>query len=122
MQPERKKNAPPTKEKKRFSASLRLFLFILLLQLCQITANVTKPIWGGVARAEAITTPFGVLYLTDNPSTWLQDHEQCHLDRLEDIGVIPFYSDYLFGGACVEEVRCGANPTQHFACTDYPGR
>ena len=67
-------------------------------------------------RTSALTTPWGVVYFTDNPSDFLMDHEQCHYQRLKEIGPLVFYLDYFFGGACAEEVRCGADPANHPVC------
>lgn len=120
MTAKQEKSLLPKKEKRRFSASVRLLLFLLCLQFCQIATHVTKPLWGGIERADAITTPFGVWYFIDEPTDWLTQHEECHYERLQEIGALAFYSDYIFGGACEEEIRCGANPARHYACTDYP--
>lgn len=67
---------------------------------------------------QAFVTPWGVVYLIDDPSPALTAHEDCHLQRLEEIGAGEFYLDYLFGGACAEEKRCGADPQTHPACYD----
>lgn len=67
----------------------------------------------------AITTPWGITYFIDNPSERIQSHEQCHYDRMVEVGAFNYYLDYIFGGACEEELRCGASRS-HNACTKYP--
>jgi hypothetical protein len=55
---------------------------------------------------DAVTTPWGIIYFRDKNSTLIA-HENCHLKRLQEIGALAFYSNYLLGGGAEEEARCG---------------
>ena len=70
-----------------------------------------------LTSTQGFVTPWGPVYLVEDPSEWIIEHELCHMDRIEEIGAIAFYADYVSGGACAEEIRCGADPDQHPACS-----
>lgn len=99
--------------------AILLYLAIIALSISTLSYVFAQSIWEKYFKEmDAITTPFGILYL-DEPNDWVLEHEQCHQDRLNEVGPIVFYVDYLTGGACIEELRCGA-PTTHPACSEYP--
>ena len=107
------------KDKKRSWELLSLILLFGTLSGCCIAPFI--PLFTSMlTETGAITTPWGVVYFTEDRTVDLQNHEQCHLDRLEEIGPFDYYFDYIFGGACEEEMRCGADPDAHNACTLYP--
>lgn len=107
----------PSNEKKR--RWRRHFLATIMLSLLWFVAdNVGQAVHTMVTDTGAITTPWGPVYFSEEPSQWLQNHEQCHYDRLQEIGALAFYADYIFGGACEEELRCGAD-LKHTACSQY---
>ncbi len=104
----------PRKVRLLFSVSLLLLLFG--------SCNADKAfinIEYALAYTQAITTPWGVVYFVENPLPDLIGHEQCHSQRLREIGALSYYADYLTGGACAEEVRCGAKATDHPVCSEF---
>lgn len=90
------------------------FLFFLTVFAAQKISEVLPLIQLSLKKAEAITTPFGILYFTDNPSQFIINHEQCHYERLQEIGAFAFYTDYFLGGGCAEEQRCMYTPSESF--------
>lgn len=95
---------------------------MIAISLSTLGVTLSDHLWEKYfSSADAITTPFGIYYADkyNKPSQWLIDHEQCHYQRVQEIGALAFYSDYFLGGACIEELRCGAS-LSHLACSEYP--
>ncbi len=74
------------------------------------------------AGTEAYTTPFGIVYNTDNPSPELIAHEEAHFQRAQKEG-LKFWLGYTFDPEfrCEEEIRANSiagydNPKNHPYC------
>lgn len=66
-----------------------------------------------VTNMEAATTPFGIVYFTDNPSQFIIEHEQCHKELADKEGIKYWIRIQDPVQACAEEVRCGIDPTKY---------
>lgn len=96
---------------------LRLLIFILFftcVYAAQKIDEVLPFIQMAIKKVDAVTTPFGIIYFDENPPQYLINHEECHLERLQEIGAVAYYSDYFFGGGCHEEARCNYVPSVDF--------
>lgn len=116
-----RESTPVVPEASRLSRKYRLLLATLALSLASLLVrDKLGSVWSSITNNTAgITTPWGIVYFSEEPTAWIQDHEQCHYDRLQEIGAAAFYADYALGGACEEELRCGAT-LSHPACAQYP--
>jgi len=119
----RKRERADAKKENQYSSPERkafvFYLAIIAIALSILANTAAHGIWDTYfSQMHAITTPVGIWYLQE-PYDWLVDHEECHLQRIQEIGAVAFYSNYLLGGACLEELRCGET-LQHPACTSYP--
>lgn len=68
---------------------------------------------------EAFTSPAGIHYLTENPSEFVIEHEQCHNERAQREGLkfwLQYWNDPIF--RCEEERRC--NAPNHEYCEGIP--
>lgn len=93
---------------------LTFILFFACVYAAQKIDEVLPFIQMSIKKVDAVTTPFGIIYFDENPAQQLINHEECHLQRLREIGAIAYYSDYFFGGGCHEEARCNYVPTADF--------
>lgn len=94
----------------------RIFYVLLFAMNLRIGIEIHTVIEKIVQETDAITTPWGILYFIENPVPLLTEHEECHYDQMIEVGAIDYYANYFFGGACEEELRCGA--IKHLACGD----
>lgn len=53
-----------------------------------------------------VVTPSGPMYFLPKPPDWVQRHEECHYERLKEMGALSYYLDYM-ANYPDEEVRCG---------------
>lgn len=73
-----------------------------------IAGLITTSLFGAYISSNSygFVTPFGPVFLT-TPTEEQKRHEECHMDRVREIGYLEFATDYLLGGGWQEEARCG---------------
>lgn len=81
----------------------------------------------GCARVpNAFVAPGGPVYL-EPPDQQTVEHENCHYDRLSELGPFEYYIKYIFhpgplleeenyAWGCAEEIRCNADPARTWVC------
>lgn len=68
------------------------------------------------SNVDAITTPLGIAYRSDNPSEQLIEHEECHWKKAQEEGIAYFINiNKDEDSLCQEELRCGAT-LEHQYC------